>query len=139
MRMSAEIISLFSVRPEAEFTLRPIGIDEWSDRLVRDSVKWLAHRRSDALAFLTVAGRFSGSTIIVEFDGNGRNPEVVSASILSTAGWISELILQSVLPTLSFGDEPRGLALSSRSLQEPMQFLVLPLPTGGQKFAAVVF
>lgn len=137
-RTATEIASLLAPQPATDFTIRPLTIDEWSDRLVRDSVKWLAHGRSDAISFLATAAGFSSSIMIVEFDRNGRNGQVVSASIVAESDRTGEL-LRSALPTLAYDERPRGIALSSREVAEPLQFLLLPLPTGDQRFAAVVF
>lgn len=137
--MSAQVVSLFTVRPSVELTIRPIGVDEWSDRLVRASVKWLTLRRSDPVSFLAVTSSINAHCLLVEFDQNGKNPQSVSSSVEAQSTWISELLLKSVVPTLSYEDDPRGLAVISPVLKEPFQFLTMPLPSGSQKFTALVF
>ena len=40
---------------------------------------------------------------------------------------------------MAFQDRLRGHLLTSPSLKYPVQYLFLPLPSGSQKFAAIVF
>lgn len=137
--MTANVVNLFPSQRADGFDLRPIEIDEWSDRLVRASVRWLHLRRCDALTFLTITTRMEESTVIVEFDSTGRNAEIVSASSDKAKGWFGELLGRTVVPSLVFVDQPSGHSLSSPVLKQPVQFLFIPLPTGSQLFGAIVF
>jgi|GEM_PF-6311520 len=137
--MTTNVVNLFPAKQIAEFGLRPIEIDEWSDRLVRASVKWLHLRRCDALTFLQISTTMEESVVILEFDSNGRNAEIVSGSTNKARGWFGELLGRTVVPTLEFVDVPSGHMLSSPVLQHPVQFVFVPLPTGSQLFGAIVF
>lgn len=137
--MTAEVVNLFPTRQAAEFGLRPIEIEEWSDRLVRASVRWMHLRRCDAVTFLTLTTTMEESVVIIQFDSDGRNAQVVSGSTSKARGWFGELLGRTVIPSLEFVDRPSGHMLSSSVLQHPVQFVFVPLPTGDQLFGAIVF
>lgn len=137
--MMANVVNLFPERRASDYTLRPIKIDEWHERLVRMSVKWLHLRRCDVLTFLSITTTMDEHSVIVEFDSTGRNAEVVSGSSDKARGWFGELLTRTVVPNMVYLDQPCGYSLDSTILVHPTQFLIIPLPTGEQMFAAVVF
>lgn len=137
--MTANVVNLFPDRRTSDYTLRQIKVDEWHERLVRVSVKWLHLRRCDVLTFLSITTMIDEHTVIVEFDSTGLNAEVISGSSDRARGWFGELLTRTVVPNLVFVDQPCGFSLDSSILAHPAQFLVIPLPTGDQMFAAVVF
>lgn len=137
--MTTNVVNLFPDRRVAGFQVRPIGVDEWHERLVRGSVKWLHHRRSDVLTFMTITASLDSHVIIVEFNASGRDPEIVSGSTDNARGWVGGLLRRTLLPGMLFTDEPSGYLLDSPTLMHPVQFVFIPLPTGSQLFAAIVF
>lgn len=137
--MTENVVNLFPGRKAADFSLRPIEIPEWSERLLRSSVQWMYIGRCDAVTFLSVTTTMTESTIIIEFDASGRNAEIVSASTDKARGWFGELLGRTVIPDLVYCDQPSGHVLNSQVLVHPVQFVFVPLRTGSQMFGAIVF
>lgn len=137
--MSAVVVNLFDSQPTVDFALRPIEIDEWSDRLIRASTHWMSLRRCDVFTFLVIAPSVCENSVIVEFDQNGRNPQIVSVSTPVANDRFMTALRGTVVPAMTFQDRPRGHLLTSSTLKYPVQYLFLPLPSGEQKFGAIVF
>lgn len=137
--MTTNVVNLFPERRIADFQVSAIDVNDWSERLVRASVKWLHHRRSHVLTFMTISATIDSHVLIIEFDASGRNPEIVSGSTDRARGWVGGLLSRTLLPNMVFTDEPCGYLLDSPTLMHPAQFVFIPLPTGSQLFAAIVF
>ena len=137
--MSAVVVNLFAPQAALDFSLRPIEIDEWSERLIRASTHWLSLRRCDVFTFLVIAPSVCRNSVILEFDQNGRDPQIVSTSTPDAGDRLLSVLRESVLPGMAFQDRLRGHLLTSPSLKYPVQYLFLPLPSDSQKFAAIVF
>ncbi|MEQ8395374.1 hypothetical protein [Thalassobaculum sp.] len=137
--MSAVVVNLFDARPTVDFTLNSIGIDEWSERLIRVSSHLASLRRCDVFTFLVLSPSICENAIILEFDQNGRNPDIISASTQDTGGRFERVLRHTVVPGMVFDDSPRGWLLSSSIQKYPVQFLYFPLPSGDQKFGAIIY
>ena len=137
--MSAVVVNLFDARPAIDFALRSIEIDEWSERLIRTSAHLASLRRCDVFTFLVLSPSVCENSIILEFDQNGRNPEIVSASTQDTNGRFERMLRHTVVPGMVFDESPRGWLFSSPVQKYPVQLLYFPLPSGDQRFGAIIY